>query len=262
MSYSKTTVVKKAGKAQYKPAVKFPKLLSYPRAPIEFTLPSPMMNMRTGGFLGKELKFYDTSLVGSALVTNNDAASCEFDPATVLCLSAPAQGDGESDRDGNRFIVKSCYVNGQIVCAQQADQTAADGTTWTVLYLVQDKQSNGAQLNSEDVFKNIGASTTTGACVMRNLQYSSRFRILDSVKVVFDRSAPMTYDGTNIEQGGMLKTFKLSWKGNMPVQIKAGATSAGVAGVADNSIHVLAFTYQPSPLAASLSYTSRIRFVG
>lgn len=230
------------------------------------TIRNPLYVQRKTGYKKRramrkreELKFYDTSLVGSALVTNTDASGSEFDPASVLCISAPAQGDTEQSRDGNRITLKSAFVRGAINCPAQADQTAADTDTYVHIYLVQDKQTNGAQLNSEDVFTNPGANAATGAAVLRNLQYSTRFKVLDMCEIVFPPPT-ITYDGTNIEQSGQVKPFELSWKGTMPVQFKGGATTAGVAGVADNSIHVLAFCFNTG-YAPTMNYNARVRFL-
>lgn len=43
--------------------------------------------------LGIEKKYVDTSLVLGALPASTDASAAEFDPATVSCLNAIAQGD-------------------------------------------------------------------------------------------------------------------------------------------------------------------------
>lgn len=212
------------------------------------------------GFFRPEIKYYDTSLVASALTAPNDATGGEKDPATVLTISAPAQGDGEQNRDGNRIVVKSAYVTGTIVAASQQNQTAADNAAKVFIALVQDTQSNGSQLNSEDVYTNPSANGGTATSLLRNLQYSSRFRVLATYECVLS-SPTMSYDGTNIEQSALKHSFKLSWKGSMPVQFKGGATAAGISGVSDNSLHVIAFTDQ-TELVPAISYNARVRFQG
>ena len=60
-------------------------------------------NVRYGGLLGIEKKYYD--LDGTqAIVTNTQ---CIVPNTGTTCINSPAQGDGASDRDGNRIIVKS-----------------------------------------------------------------------------------------------------------------------------------------------------------
>lgn len=217
------------------------------------------MNARTGGFLGIETKFYDTALADTALATNTAGAGGELDP-TADTISAPAQGDGEENRDGNRILLKSAFVNGMINLSAQTNQTAADGAMGWSVYLVHDKQSNGATLNSEDVFVNPTGSALGGATLLRNLQYSTRFRVLAKAHGTIDQPN-MSYDGTNIEVGGVQRQFTLGWKGDMPVQFKGGATAAGITGVADNSLHIIGFTTSTG-MAPKITYNARVRFQG
>jgi hypothetical protein len=219
-----------------------------------------VMNMRTGGFVGMELKFYDTSLVSSALTAPTDGSGGEHDPATVLCLSAPAQGNAEQNRDGRKMTIKSVFVNGIINVPPQDGISSGNGKEACKVYvaLVQDKQSNGAQENSEDVFINPGANALLAASPLRNLEYTSRFRVLS----VFEEDIPVptiSYDSADIEQSGAMRHFKLSKKVNIPVTFTD--STAGVAQVMDNSLHIVAYTNN-TDLAPTLSYNSRIRFVG
>lgn len=217
-------------------------------------------NVRTGGFLGMTTKFYDTAVAGAIIASPTDCSGGEVDPATVLCISAPAQGDGEQNRDGNRALIKSAFITGILEAAPQANQTAGDAASAWMVALVLDTQTNGAQLNSEDVYVNPSAATLLAGQPLRNLQYSSRFRVLKTVKGHFSQPN-MAYDGTNIEQGGARTPFTMSWSGSLPVQFKGGATAAGVAGVADNSLHVIAFT-TGTDLAPVIRYNARVRFQG
>lgn len=217
-------------------------------------------NLRTGGFLGMERKFYDTTKIGSALTTSVDGSGGEHDPATVNCISAPAQGDGEQNRDGNRIVIYSADVTGVIQIDKQANQTATDNAPMVTVALVLDKQTNGAQLNSEDVYTNPANDAIVSATLLRNLQYSSRFQVLKMTEVDF-ATPSMTFDGSNIEQCGQHRRFRLHWKGMLPVQFKGGATGAGISGVNDNSLHVIAYTSSPDA-APSISYLARIRFRG
>lgn len=214
-------------------------------------------NARTGGFMGIELKYKDSSLVAHALVSPTDAAGGEADPATLLALNAIAQGDSEQERDGKQVCVKSCFVTGLVNVPPLANQTAGGSIPWTYVALVLDKQTNGAQLNSEDVFTNPGASAVTAAAVLRDLQYTSRFQVLDSV-VIEPKMIAASYDGTNIEAFGTVCPFKLSWSGELMTNYTS--TTAVVANIQDTSLHIIAYT---SPAVGStLSYNARVRFVG
>jgi len=216
-----------------------------------------MSNMRTGGFLGIELKYKDSALVSHALVAPTDAAGGEADPATLLALNAIAQGDGEQERDGKQVCLKSCYVTGFVDVPALANQTAGGVVPTAYIALVLDKQTNAAQLNSEDVFTNPGASAVTAASPLRDLQYTSRFQVLDSV-CIEPKMIAASYDGTNIEAFGTRVPFKLSWSGDIITNYVG--TNAVIASIQDHSLHLVAFT--GPAVGATLSYNSRVRFVG
>jgi len=216
-----------------------------------------MKNMRSGGFLGIELKYKDSSLVSHALVAPTDAAGGEADPATLLALNSIAQGDGEEQRDGKQVCVKSCFVTGTVTLPPVVNATAGSTVPTTYIALVLDKQTNAAQLNSEDVFTNPGASAVTASCPLRDLQYTSRFQVLDSV-IVEPKMIAATYDGTNIETFGTQVPFKLSWSGDLITNYVG--TTAAIASIQDHSLHVIAYT---APVTgATLSYNARVRFMG
>ncbi len=215
-------------------------------------------NIRTGGFLGIETKFYDTSLVDGALTAPTDAAGGEHDESATICATTITEGDGEQQRDGRKAVVKSCFVNG--VIEQPFIQNSATMVAAGVAYvaLVLDKQSNGATIVSEQVFKNDGANAVLAASPMRNMQFTSRYQILDRVQVVMPQQQP-TWDGTNIEQTGSTQPFKLSWRGELPINYTN--TTETIANTVDNSIHVIAYISDASN-SPTISYNCRVRFQG
>jgi len=216
-------------------------------------------NIRIGGFLGIELKYVDYTYE-AALVTSASAAGGEADPATALALNAIAQGDTESTRDGKQVMCKSAFVTG--VCTIPFQTAAAAGTQMTVptvfIALVQDCQTNGAQLNSEDVFVNPGG-TPMSASLLRNLQYTSRFKVLDSTQLTFQPFPIWNASATTADVVGQSMPFKLSWNGDMPTNYTG--TTAVVGAIQDNSLHVVAFTNNVDN-TPFLVYNSRVRFVG
>jgi hypothetical protein len=209
-------------------------------------------NRRTGGFLGIEYKFYDTSRAGIAVPVQASWAGCELDPTTVNCISAPAEGNGQSDRDGRKIKLTGCHVSGTISCVGATVSTDISPTV--VVALVLDTQTNGAQLNSEDVYINPSATANTIPCPLRNLEYSKRFKVL-GYKVI---SMP-TITGANTTQFGVSVPWRIDCKLNLPVQFNN--TTAGVASVTDNSLHIVANTDYNS-WAPLLNYNARVRFVG
>lgn len=221
-----------------------------------------LRNQRTGGLLGVEYKFLDTGLTSKNLTAPTDATGGEAPPSTGCtgCLSAPAQGDSSFERDGNKIIVKSCLVQGMITIPSQQNQATADTGSYIYIALVQDTQTNGTQLNSENVFKNTVASADLAAFPQRNISYTQRFRVLKT-KTIRAQLVNMVYDGTNVEQQGVHVPFKLSWKGQMPVTFLTGTTTADIANVTNNSLQIVAFCSNTS-MAPTLRYNARIRFIG
>lgn len=215
-------------------------------------------NQRTGGFLGMENKFYDTVLANKVLTAPTDGSGAEIDPATHNCISAPAQGDGEQNRDGRKMVINNVFVNGMLRLVPSINATAIAAPVKVYVALVQDKQTNGAQLNSEDVFINPAGVDNTAASPLRNLEQSSRFRVLAIHECILN---PLTasYDGTNIEIGGDNCSFKLSKKVNIPVMF-TGATE-GVSSVTDQSLHLIGYVSNVG-FSVRIDYNSRIRFTG
>lgn len=222
-------------------------------------------NTRTGGFQGIELKFLDTAWnsVAISAAGSTTAAGCELQPSTGCtdAISVPAQGDGESQRDGRRYAIKSAWVSGVIRTVAQSDQADTAPVSGLYFALVLDTQANGSTVNSEDVFTN---PTTAGFGMLksplRNLQNSRRFRILDSQYVPptgaysgHDAAATVSISYQSSPE------VNLSWKGN--IVCDSTGTTANIASASDNAIHVVAFAgdtlYTPTFFGKG-----RVRFVG
>jgi len=207
-----------------------------------------------------ELKFLDTSLSGAVLTAGiTDMAGLEVDPSATSMVSTPAIGDDASSRDGKQIYIKSLQVTGSVIYAAQVDQTAADLEAPVHLWIVLDTMSNNAQLNSEDVFTN--PVNTVGGQPLKDLSFGKRFRVLRH-KVIPAQLVNMTWDGTNIEQQGVQRAFSffIRFKKPLVVNFNAG-TTASIANVVDNSLHVIAWNQHVS-VNRSLTYNARIRFVG
>jgi len=126
--------------------------------------------------------------------------------------------------------------------------------------LVLDTQTNGAQLNSEDVFTNPAVTLGTNSCPLRNMSYTERFKVL-KVKKVRIPMLSLTYDGTNIEQSGALVPVSMFVKlGGLQTKFQSGTTTGYCGTIVDNSLHVIA--YNNSALACNLAYNARLRYVG
>lgn len=221
--------------------------------------PAAYQNMRTAGALDVEKKWFDTSRTGLALVAPTGAEGGECDPPTVACLNAMQQGDGPSNRDGNQVLLESVEVKGNITCAAQADQTGGDRAPEIFIALVLDKQTNGTQLDSENVYTNPSASAFCATDPLRNLLFRKRFEVL-AVERFCMPVQTLTYDGTNIEQSGTTRSFQFFKKLALKVNFGIG-TNAEIANVVDNSIHVIAYC-NSTAIAPTINYNARVRFIG
>ncbi len=217
-------------------------------------------NIRTAGFLGIEVKFYDTSLATAGLLATTDATGGEFDPSATIKLNTVIRGDGEQNRDGKQISMRNITVRGVITIDKQANQTVSDEAPVIFIALVLDTQTNGATLNSEDVYTNKSANAKLAATPFRNLLFAKRFRVLKSLR--FRLPDPnMTYDGTNIEINGYHRQFEMfaDLRG-MKCNFNAGTTE-DVANIIDNSLHIVGFCSSQN-LGPDINYNARLRFVG
>ncbi len=220
------------------------------------------LNPRIGGFLGIELKFYDQKLITASLGSPTDASAGEHNPSATVSLNTVTQGDGESQRDGRKITMKSIMVEGTITVGLLAAQSTAKTSAQIFIALVLDTQTNGALLNSEDVFTNPGANAETAAMPFRNLQFTKRFKVLATRK--FSIGNPNMTNDTGSTGGvisnGLTKRFKIFKKLNN-IQVLFSNTTETIANITDNGLNIVAFCTSTS-LTPKLSYSSRLRFVG
>lgn len=225
-----------------------------------------VMNTRISGMLGVETKFHDNYVVGSALSAPASATGGEHDPTVTNtgCLNAMTQGDGGSNREGRNFRMKNITVKGQIRLGAQVGQTGPDNLPRVFIALVLDKQTNGAQMNSEDCFLNPSGNAVLAADPFLNLENSQRFRVLKTMHIgpeQFAGSQAMgDYPAGSIAERGVTVPFTLfADLKNMMVNMTPGTGTVG--GISDNSLHIIAFANDISSQPV-LDYNSRLRFVG
>lgn len=221
-----------------------------------------MGNPRTGGFLGLELKFLDCAWNAVTIATSTAGADGEMPPSSgcTNAISVPGQGDGEQQRDGRKYVIKSAWVSGQVNLGTLVDQADVSVGRGYFFALVLDTQTNAAVVVSENVYLN--PSTDVVAMLpqpLRNLANSKRFRIL-ATQTVLSRDTTVGTDGTNTQSVASVPSMvNLSWKGS--IEVNCVGTTADVASVSDNSLSILAY-------AGSTNFTpvftgkSRVRFMG
>lgn len=208
----------------------------------------------------RELHAFDTGKANSALVNPSNAAGAEQDPATTLCLNLVRVGDADDNRTGRRIYMKYLYIQGAVIIPDVAYTATAPGDIPEVfLAVVLDSQTNGAQLNSENVFTNPAASVTTAVVPMRNLDYSSRFKVLCTKHLSFsDISLDAEGLTTQIGNRGRVKLFRC-YLPLADIPVTFSADTGAISDVIDNSLHMIAYCSSTS-MAPVLSYNSRLRY--
>lgn len=209
--------------------------------------------------LGVERKYFDQTLGASTITAPIDASGGEHFPSATLTLNSIAQGDGETNRDGRRVNLDSIFLTGNIFVPALGSLSTQEQYPSVFVALVLDKQCNGAQFNSEDVFKNTSGSARLATNPLRNLQYSSRFKVLAS-KLIDLKPTQKVGDTTNQERDGFQKSFKLYADLGGIVTTFIGST-ADVANIVDNNIGVVAYCTS-TDIGPLLYYQSRLRFRG
>ncbi len=210
------------------------------------------LNVRTGGFLGLELKFSDEVIVNDAFATTWATMT-----AGVDVLSGVAQGDGEIQRDGRKYLIHSISVKLRVHAIAIESATAPDDDLHGRFALVLDTQTNGAQLTATDVM--VG-STNEDRLSFRNLQQVKRFRVLWDRSFLLKRQVvnegAANLFATNLVSTPIIRFTKIFSK---PVEVICTGTGAAVSAISNNSIHMIGIA---NNTLALLSYQSRIRFTG
>lgn len=222
-----------------------------------------------------ETKIYSSELYGVALSAPTLTwAGTEMDPSaaggpfyngttTPLTLFSPIQGDNYYNRTGRRVDVLKIKINGHIYCAPQSAQTAPDAPAVCRVVVVQDMQTNGAQLNAEDVMNGCQNSGTPSPyrtiLGFQNPDNFGRFKVLhDEILSLQDTAIAGT--SASMEQQGLLLPFKVRRTFTRPVRVNFNQTNGGtVADIVDNSFHVIAMTTSTA-MAPLLTYQFRCTF--
>lgn len=229
-----------------------------------------LRNMRTGGLLGIERKFFNAAIPATGLVSPADCSGGEIQPDTGCtgCLSAPAQGDGPENRDGKQIALLSINFQGVVYLTGLSGQTSVSSVAFPDVYLalVLSTQTNGTTIVSEDVFVNVTGESVCAGMPFMNMSNTSRFRLLKVLRIPGSRFAGMVAAnnavGTTISVSSVQIPVRLyaSLKG-IKVNFTTGGTTADVANVVDNSIHLIGYTSSGS-MAPYIAGASRMRFIG
>lgn len=215
-----------------------------------------VLNQRSGGFMGIETKFLDCSLAPEAIAALNTWAVKSPGAGCVDSISVPEQGDGEQERDGRCYVIKSIHVQGLFVIPAVEAQPAPAVDVNVRLCMYWDTQTNAVVTTPGEIME-LGA--VNDFIAFRNLENTSRFIVL------FDRTYRMPVQTIGVHAANTFSSPArvLKWKINKSftkgIKVRTNGTTAAVASCADNNINIMAIS---GNAATTIEYESRVRFVG
>lgn len=216
-------------------------------------------NVGTQGLLGLETNYTDYSIATTALTTNMSTGM--YDPAGgINCLNGVTQGDGPTNRTGNKITLKSIEIEGMITVAAQEVILDPPISPTIFIALVLDTQTNGAQCTSDQIYG--AAAGILAASPIRNMSFTERFRVLKKLRMNLP-AFTMSQNGANsFSLPGNQVPFKIFKKlRGLVTSYQTGNTTNQIAGIVDNSLHVVAWTSDTSTVD-SIVYQARLRFWG
>jgi len=185
---------------------------------------------RTGGSYGRyagrgaELKFFDTA-------TSFNIDTTGEVPVTGQLVLIP-QGVTESTRVGRKCVIRSIQARWDVSLTPGAAAAPQSGTY--AIYVILDKQANGAAAAFSDVFT--GTQATQG---FHNLANSQRFVILKKIVRTIEPKA-----GVSTAFNGSTQHIEFYKKCNIPIEYSS--TTGAITEIRSNNIFIIAGSY-PAP---------------
>lgn len=197
-----------------------------------------------------ELKFRNTELVNAPITTS----WVTLNPSSgVDCLSAVPQGTTEQQHLGRTMYMIGIYVHGDLEMSRVVDQTLPENDIIVRICLVLDSDTKGVELVASDV---MDTGPTTQHLAFRNLQHTSRLRVLKEKSIVV-RPLNMAETINAFAHGQRRQPFKINVTFKKPIRVLFKGTTGVVGSIVDNSLHVIACA---SEGGVNLGYQSRLRF--
>jgi len=206
----------------------------------------------------EEVDIFDTYFSGT-LVSRTNWATAEYDPTTINTLFAPARGAGFNQRIGNKCKIHRIKISGTLNKPVGSFDLIRQQEYYVRILLVRDKQSNGAQLNSEDVMDN---STTTAFLTHEiNSNFLYRFQILKEKWIKLTHQ--MVWLNTVYVYWSLTEKFEMDIIFDDPLIINFNQTNSGtISSCLDESLHVIANTNMQTSedQDLNLTYNSRVYY--
>lgn len=222
-------------------------------------------NLRTGGYLGIETKYFDTSFEGAIVGSKDWGPGHLCTIPTYGVLNGLAVGSSQEQRDGRQITLRSVTVSGVVYIPVTAGTTAANCDPRLVhIALVLDKQANGAAMDPAQVYSNQrsddGGTLRKSACAfpLRNMQYIQRYAVLAKKTMVLQPI--VVHNGTGHDLLAAEAPFQFNVKLGSIIQDFIG-DAAGVASCSNNTLNVI-MNCEGSGGDTSITFNARVRFRG
>lgn len=215
-----------------------------------------------GVYAAGEMKYFDTERGSTAIPASTDWTATEFPPniGTPNTLLAPTVGSAINERIGRAVNIHRLFIRGSVLAAAQVSQSAADSATQIRIALVQDMQTNASQAQGEEIFQApTNASALNAVNTFQSLANLGRFKVHKDKTFILE-SPSIAFDGTNVAQSGLQKTFKMKVSFNPPLRITFNAVNGGtISDVVDNSFCIYA-NCSSTALTPTISYNCRVYY--
>lgn len=187
---------------------------------------------------GNELKFFDTSI--SVAPTSTMAV-----PATGGQLCLIPQGTTEQQRIGRKCVIKSIQIRG---LSKYVPAASTSGNLGCCLYVVLDKQCNGAAAAQTDVF-----TTSSPNTMMVNLANSDRFVVLKKYSWVAQSAAGIQTAFSN-------DSDRIEWYHKCNIPLEFSSTTGAITEIKSNNVFLLVGTDGADGANITITGTARLRF--
>lgn len=226
-------------------------------------------NKRTGGLIGLETKFVDCwgELIDPAPSALPVQITSKSSGGSTLLghLTPVPQGTGESQRIGRNIWVKSLDITffAETVQDYEPAGVAAPSDVEVSFFVVLDTQTNATTPAASAIWNQPVSSVALGGHPMRNLEYTDRFRILGTRRLIVKSDAVGQNANLNIIGNHEYTKFYKSWK--KPFKQQYDATGGAIDNVTNEAItvwaHVTNVPYVRTTGAAfALGFQARARY--
>lgn len=203
-----------------------------------------------------EYKYFSSQVNQVECQEGTLTTSLEVDPTTLNTLFAPVQGNGINNREGRRVAVKGLRIKGILSQAESIVDMEGQAAVRVILFI--DQQTNGAQIQSENVIEAAASNSEAVFNSFLSLDTLGRIRVLKDKVFVMPNVGVASTTASN----SVLKPFKWNIKFKQPLIINFNSTDGGtVADIIDNSFHMIAMRESLANSLVNISYTARFSYI-